>query len=333
MQEELSRQDPKQGEYRRDAARTRNNLGLLLHSLGLQRSRRQPREAQQLFREAQKQYELAIALQEVLRDQHEYVPQYRRNLARSLNNLAVLLYEQHQLAQAEQKYEQVLNLLKELVRDFPKTPAYRQDLALLYNNLGQVKIKAGQLDAAEPLYLAALEQRQQLVRDKGDVADYHHKLASQQINLAELLLKREQLTSAEEHCRQARATLEKLLEKQARRKEYLENLDVARSLLFAALYKHGLAVRKGGSAQLVGYAAPRWRWPLCQPSCCSRPRPLCWRPGLSINSGLCGATTIITSTRQRSTFCWAIMSLPPTARRNYRSCRQRQECMRPRRKS
>src|SRR5947207_968264 len=65
-------------------------------------------------------------------------PDFRQWLARSHNNLGVLLHATGRLKEAEAAYAEGLALRKRLAADFPTRPDFRQDLAWSYSNLGNL---------------------------------------------------------------------------------------------------------------------------------------------------------------------------------------------------
>jgi serine/threonine protein kinase len=237
--EALGDAHPGEPEYRRDLARTLNNLGKVSTPA-----------------DGKKHLARAIAIQQKLRAGSNDAPAYRRELARSLNNLAVLLRLAEDRKGATEKYDEALELLKNLVLYFPMVPAYRNELATLYSNVGQFNMDIGQLKLAKWYFEYALYEGQQTVAVAPDVADYRHKLAGQHVSLATLFEKQKRVDAALPHCREALAILEKLLAVQPEREEYLTDFDLALDRLATLLYGRGLTwPAPCAAAQLVGHAA------------------------------------------------------------------------------
>jgi hypothetical protein len=61
--------------------------------------------------------------------EYPQVPQYRRELAGTHNNMGNLLQITGRAADAEKAYRQALQLQERLVAEHPQVPEYRQDLA------------------------------------------------------------------------------------------------------------------------------------------------------------------------------------------------------------
>jgi Flp pilus assembly protein TadD len=86
--------------------------------------------------EAEEAYREAIARLEKLTGEYPDEPEYRSELARSHNDLGILLKDLGKPAEAEAAYGQALALRQKLASDFPAVPRYRQDLAGSYVNHG-----------------------------------------------------------------------------------------------------------------------------------------------------------------------------------------------------
>jgi hypothetical protein len=73
------------------------------------------------------------------------VPAYRRDLARSHNNLVALLREQGDRAGAAAAYRAALAIREKLVADYPDVPSHRQDLENKSLALSSVSARAGKV--------------------------------------------------------------------------------------------------------------------------------------------------------------------------------------------
>jgi eukaryotic-like serine/threonine-protein kinase len=76
-------------------------------------------------------------------------PEFRRELARTNNDLGVLLHETGRLEEAEASYGVALDLQRQLAADFPSRTEFRQELAASHNNLGDLLRGTGRLKEAE----------------------------------------------------------------------------------------------------------------------------------------------------------------------------------------
>jgi tetratricopeptide (TPR) repeat protein len=137
------------------------------------------------------------------------VPDYRKDLAASHNNLGLLLADLGQRAAAAEQYRKALAIDEKLAADFPAVPDYRRDLAKSHNNLGLLLADLGQRAAAEEQYRKALAIFEKLAADFPAVPDYRSALALSHNNLGVLLGGLGQRGAAEQF-RKGLAILEKL---------------------------------------------------------------------------------------------------------------------------
>jgi serine/threonine protein kinase len=233
-QEKLARDYP-QPAYQRDVAHTLNNLGSFLWT-------RNVAEAEKLFLKA-------IELEEKLVTQFPDVPGYRRELARTWNNLAGLQNAAGDRVTAYETYRRSLELHRELARDFPKVPIYRHELAGTYYNLARVLEGRGKLPEAEDAYRSALIIRKDLARDFPAPPDYRHKLALVQRKLGSLLSRRRHSLEAEAHLRDAVGLLKEL--SKTRNAAFQSDLGVAYNYLAQALARQGWWLDARDAAEIV----------------------------------------------------------------------------------
>jgi serine/threonine-protein kinase len=175
---------PTEPEYRKQLARSRNNLAVLLHDEG------KSDEAATAYRDA-------LQIRTQLAAGFPSVPQYRRELARSHINLGNLQYELGQPGEAGAAYRDALQILVQLATDFPAVPEYRQDLATSHNGLGVVLLSLGKGDQAETEFRDALRIQTQLATDFPAVPEYRQDLAQGYNNLGVLLRKLDKRDEAE----------------------------------------------------------------------------------------------------------------------------------------
>jgi tetratricopeptide (TPR) repeat protein len=160
--------------------------------------------------EARPEYERALAIREKLAADFPTVPDYRRDLAGSHNNLGNLLKDLGKQAEAEQRYKKALAIREKLVADFPTAPDHRRDLALSHNNLGNLLRDLGKRTEAEQHYKKALAIQDRVAADFPTVPDYRRELAGSHNNLGNLLKDLGKRTEAEQQYKRALLIHEKL---------------------------------------------------------------------------------------------------------------------------
>jgi tetratricopeptide (TPR) repeat protein len=160
--------------------------------------------------EAEAAYRQALALQEPLVAEFPAVPEYRDQLVRCHNNLAVLLATLGKRPEAEAEYRKTLTLQAQLAADFLTVPEYRQSLAMLYNNLGILLLELGKRSEAETAHRQALGLLEQLAADFHTLPDHRQELANTHNNLGNLLKDRRKRPEAEAEYRRAIALQERL---------------------------------------------------------------------------------------------------------------------------
>jgi tetratricopeptide (TPR) repeat protein len=92
------------------------------------------------------------------------VPAYRQELARSHNNLGVLLAGLGKRAEADAAYLQALAIQAKLAVDFPAVPRYRIELAHGQTNFGELLRTNNQLEQALPWYTRAMATLEEVLR-------------------------------------------------------------------------------------------------------------------------------------------------------------------------
>jgi tetratricopeptide (TPR) repeat protein len=144
---------------------------VLAHQLGREK------EAERAYDEAlRRQRRLAAGSQQ---------PEYRRSLARTLNNVG-LLYKRLGRPGAARPFEDAAVIQEELTRTYPDVPAYRRELARSHSNRGAVLAEARQSAAALQAYLLAADLLGQLARDFPRVPVYRQEWSSVRTNLGML---------------------------------------------------------------------------------------------------------------------------------------------------
>jgi tetratricopeptide (TPR) repeat protein len=150
LQEGLLKEFPENAVYRLELGRTHYNRGIL-------RSESQTDDSD---------YREAIRLLEPLAqmDPSPALPpgQARQELARTYNNLGLLLAAAGRQSEAEKAYERAVAIHEALTRSEPRKREYKLELAKFYGNLAILLQEQGRLDSAKQRNLQALDLFEQL---------------------------------------------------------------------------------------------------------------------------------------------------------------------------
>lgn len=135
LQQDLVARFPDVFDYQYEMARTYNNRGILIAG---QRNR---------FDEAEASFAKSIDLFNFLRENRGDVLDLLR-LARTKNNLAIMLREIGRNAEAESEYNEAIVIMRGLVDASPQKREYREGLARMYNNLGNLQLTQANSESA-----------------------------------------------------------------------------------------------------------------------------------------------------------------------------------------
>jgi tetratricopeptide (TPR) repeat protein len=160
--------------------------------------------------EAEAAYRRALVIEDKLAADSPTVPEYRRALAGSHNNLGNLLGDLGKHAEAEAAFRQALVSQERLAADFPSVREYRQNLASGHYSLGVLLYGLKKHGEAEAAFRRALSIREKLAADFPTVPVYRHDLASSQDSLGSILAKAVERQEAEAAYREAMGIREKL---------------------------------------------------------------------------------------------------------------------------
>ncbi|PAY20399.1 hypothetical protein CKO51_06065 [Rhodopirellula sp. SM50] len=150
------------------------------------------------------------------------LPIYQENLALTLTDLGLMLYEQHLCVDAKPLLEESIALMQSLSRTYGSTLRYRDTIAATQDGLGQVLRDLGEMAAAQEHLAASLTTYQELVDDAPDLPDFYERLAITQSHLAQTLArsvdemsdddeaKRETISMMKDGFASARNTLQQL---------------------------------------------------------------------------------------------------------------------------
>jgi eukaryotic-like serine/threonine-protein kinase len=178
---------------------------------GSERSRVRLGDVQALMgeaRPAEASYQQAIEGLEKLVASDAANADFRRDLARALEGMGVLLKDANRLQQADDPLRRAVGLYEEIAKAPNPTGEDMQSLAASRYQLGALMARRGTGRAEEAAYAAAIQVQQDLIRQFGDRPEYRTSLARYRNNLA-------MLQNAAGHPQDAeqtfRATLELLL--------------------------------------------------------------------------------------------------------------------------
>jgi tetratricopeptide (TPR) repeat protein len=167
--------------------------------------------------DAEKQYELALAVQQQLHDQSPGDSVAQQELARTYYNRGIVRYDGKNKEGAESDFRTAIALLdslsgKEIRSDSARSlPDPRQELARSYNNLANV-LKASNPQQALPLYQHAIDLTQTLSTIHPEDREYRVELAEYLNNQAIALLQSNQdLSLAEQRNHESIHLLEQLI--------------------------------------------------------------------------------------------------------------------------
>src|SRR5207249_3605870 len=113
----------------------------------------------------------ALALRAQMAADFPAVPEHRCDLARSHNNLGLLLGGQGRWAEAEAAYRHALSVWERLAADFPAVPEYQVNLAGSYGNLGLLLSDRGEPEPALDWFAKAIRTLEPILRQEPRLAD------------------------------------------------------------------------------------------------------------------------------------------------------------------
>lgn len=177
-------EDRKAG-YEKAKAMTQNELGRVAYRLN-----RIP-DAERIFTET-------IGTQEQLIQEHPE-PSHKRLLARTRNNLALVLWKTAQRrTSAESLFTQVLKDLRQLTLDHPEAPAYQDDLGKVNRAYAALLVESKRLDEAEKSCRKALEIHLDIVKRFSQFPEYRLGLADDYLLLGIIVQPRSSAEAARE---------------------------------------------------------------------------------------------------------------------------------------
>jgi tetratricopeptide (TPR) repeat protein len=196
--EEFAEETGQEEATRAGVARAFLNVGNIRYRLG------QHREAEAAYRRSQEVYAPLVA-------DFPSSAEYRRELAQSHNNLAVLLLETGRIKEAKQGFDDALQMRAKLAAEFPADSRHNWDLAQSHNNLGILRQVLNKPAEGVAAFHDAVTLQKQLVIDNPAASQYRQDLARSYNNLGILLRSTHKVADAERAYRNAVAVQKQLV--------------------------------------------------------------------------------------------------------------------------
>jgi tetratricopeptide (TPR) repeat protein len=170
--------------------------------------------------QARTAYEKARERFDELVKAHPDLHEYQSALARTHNNLGLLLQEQGEWQEALKEYEQARDLRLKLVKAHPDLHEYQSALASTHNNRGLLLQEQGEWKEALKEYEQARDLFLKLVEAQPDLHQYQSALASTHYNRGNLLRVQRERKGALREYEQARDLFLKLVKAHPNLHEY-----------------------------------------------------------------------------------------------------------------
>jgi serine/threonine protein kinase/tetratricopeptide (TPR) repeat protein len=153
--------------------------------------------------------EVAEALQTYRELAQKYEETYRPDVARTLNNLAILDSRQSRMEEARKEFAEALQIYRELAQR--NEEMYRPLIATTLNNVGNVDLDQGKLDEARKELAEALQIRRELAQKNPEI--YRPFVARTLNNLAILDRRQNRIEEARKEFAEALETYRELVQK------------------------------------------------------------------------------------------------------------------------
>jgi tetratricopeptide (TPR) repeat protein/energy-coupling factor transporter ATP-binding protein EcfA2 len=212
--DKLASRYPNEPEYRQDLGYAHNWQGETLRDWLQEPDTSSPYSNS----DAEKEYDKALLLQQVLHDESPENGDYQQELARTYYNRGILRSNNQQRDESESDFREAIRLLQPLAEKNTETPAQKkagpppsQDLARAYNDLGTLLRLEGHPEQAEKFYELAIGIHEELAKKDPANREYKLELALFLDNLAALQLNANQIELANENNHKAFDFIEELL--------------------------------------------------------------------------------------------------------------------------
>ena len=234
--------------YRQVAARTHNNLAVLLADMG-----RLPA--------AEEQYRTSLAINQKLVAELPAVARYRDELATAYNNLGFLLIAMAIPLESEAQHRKALALRETLSADYPAVPKHREMLAISHNNLGIALAELGKKSEAEEQFREGLAIQERLAASFPGVPHYQVDVGGSCCNIGKLATDAGRSNESLDWYEKAIRTLTTVHQQDHRlmmAKLFLRNSYTGRATVYEGLQKHDLARPDWDRAIELAPSDDRW---------------------------------------------------------------------------
>jgi tetratricopeptide (TPR) repeat protein len=189
--------------------------------------------------EARSRYEKAREIRERLAAEFPAVAEYRKDLADTYNNLAMLLVDSRQYGEAQANFAKAKSLRQQLTAEFPDDAEYRKDLAGSHSNLALLLSTIGKKEDARPELEKALDLQERLCKQYPGALGYAKDLANAHSSLGAILDDLGNFADAELEFKKGTTILQKLADLNPGTPDYQDDLA-------GALYSFGKLLKKAG---------------------------------------------------------------------------------------
>jgi tetratricopeptide (TPR) repeat protein len=138
-----------------------------------------------------------------LAEKHNQLPQYRDDLAASLDSMGRLLHARNDYEAAASDYRMALAIREELRNKFPDVPKYEIAYAASQMNLGYLYKDDRRYAEAANYFRIAIDVLNRVVAENPETVAYHEHLAGANYNLAIVLSLEGELNEAKKYCHAA----------------------------------------------------------------------------------------------------------------------------------
>jgi tetratricopeptide (TPR) repeat protein len=189
-QESLTKDHPKNPEYREQLADSCHHLGNALAALND-------------LAGAEEQCRRMLAIIENLVADFPKVPLYREKLSQAHMDLAMIYHGHKRIADAETACRTSTKQSEALMIEFPKVNGYRQSFYLGLSNLASIQAQQGKMSEAEQTLRQAIEAGEVLVVNQPGSRWHHNQIGHMLDQLASWQAERNDLTEASARLKQA----------------------------------------------------------------------------------------------------------------------------------
>jgi tetratricopeptide (TPR) repeat protein len=137
---------------------------------------------------------------------------YQSDVARTLNNLGVLLWNMGRFEEAKQSYEKAFEVREVLLKVNSENVMYQSDVAMTLNNFGNLLGKMGHFEEAKEKYKKSLEIYERILETDSENVTYQSHVGSALNNLGFLFYDMGHFEEAKEKYKKSLEIYERILE-------------------------------------------------------------------------------------------------------------------------